>query len=226
MPERYRTRKLAAPLRRALDVAAAIATEEVLAAHVAQTLELIEISEARVAPQRVADIYLRLHNLEEPTASVVRTRILAEIGQRARNAPAPEPMLVDDSQEEVPARGPFRSLRERFRGRVHHELRRWMELHTGRTEVVLLDIHVRNALVFVQTLAPDVPIQEAVAIYRERVNAPEHLGQVLYWFVLARLSDAELPNRSEIENPELRIPAAARKVSRRNGSVRSPYRTI
>ena len=226
MPDRYRTRKLAAPLRRTLDVAAAIATEEVLAAHVAQTLELIEIADTRVAPQRVVDIYLRLHGLEEPTATVVRTRILAEIGQRAREAPAPEPVLVDDSHEETPARGPFRSLRERFRGRVHHDLRRWMELHTGRTEVVLLDIHVRNALIFVQTLAPDVPIHEAVAIYRERVNAPEQLGQVLYWFVLARLSDVELPTTREAENPELRIPAAARKVSRRNGSVRSPYRTI
>ena len=226
MPERYRTRKLAAPLRRALDVAAAIATEEVQAAHVAQTLELIEIADARVVPQRVADIYLRLHGLEEPTAGVIRTRVLAEIGQRARSAPPTEPVLVEDSQEEVPARGPFRSLRERFRGRVHHELRRWMELHTGRTEVVLLDIHVRNALIFVQTLAPDVPIQEAVAIYRERVNAPEQLGQMLYWFVLARLSDLELPTQRDVENAELRIPAAARKVSRRNGSVRSPYRTI
>lgn len=226
MPERYRTRKLAAPLRRTLDVAAAIATEEVLAAHVAQTLELIELADTRVVPQRVSEIYLRLHNLDDPVAAVVRTRVLAEIGQRARSAPPTEPTLVDESQEETAPRGPFRSLRERFRGRVHHDLRRWMELHTGRTEVVLLDIHVRNALIFVQTLAPDVPIQEAVAIYRERVNAPEHLGQILYWFVLARLSDVELPTARDGENPDLRIPAPARKITRRNGSVRSPYRTI
>jgi hypothetical protein len=224
MPERYRARKLAAPLRRALDVAAAIATEEVLAAHVGQVLELIELADTRVAPQRVADIYLRLHALEDPTAMVIRTRVLADLGQRTRTGTVPE-VAVEDDTEESP-RGPFRGLRERFRGRVHHDLRRWMELQTGRSEVMLLDIHVRNALVFVRTLAPEVPIHEAVAIYREQVGAREQLGEVLYWLVLSRLADAELPNLREIEPTDLRIPPAPRKVPRRNGSVRTPYRTI
>ncbi len=225
MPERYRTRKLAAPLRRALDVAAAIATEEVLNAHVSQVLELVELAEGRVAPQRAAEIYLRLHGLEDPIASVVRTRVLAELGQRARTGVVVE-AAVDDSAAESP-RGPFRSLRERLRGRVHHDLRRWMEIHTGRSEVVILDIHVRNALVFVQTLAPDVPIQEAVAIYREKVGVRESLGEALYWFVLSRMSEAELPAAGEVETADLRIPPPPRKLTtRRNGSVRSPYRTI
>lgn len=225
MPERYRTRKLAAPIRRALDVAAAIATEEVLSAHVAQLLELVDLAEGRVVPQRVTDIYLRLHGLEEPTAAVVRTRALAELGQRARTGASPEP-VGDETTQESP-RGPFRSLRERLRGRVHHDLRRWMEIHSGRAEVIILDIHVRNALVFVQTLAPDVPIQEAVAIYREQVGVREQLGDVLYWFVLSRMSEAELPSAGEIETSDLRIPPPPRKLTtRRNGSVRSPYRTI
>ncbi len=226
MPERYRTRKLAAPIRRALDVAAAIATEEVLSAHVAQVLEVVELAEGRVVPQRAAEIYLRLHGLEEPTASVVRTRVLAELGQRARTGvTAPEP-VGDEATPESP-RGPFRSLRERLRGRVHHDLRRWMEIHTGRAEVVVLDIHVRNALVFVQTLAPDVPIQEAVAIYREQVGVREQLADVLYWLVLSRMSEAELPSAGEVETSDLRIPPPPRKLAtRRNGSVRSPYRTI
>lgn len=225
MPERYRTRKLAAPLRRALDVAAAIATEEVLSAHVNQVLELVELAEGRVAPQRAADIYLRLHGLEDPTATVVRTRVLAELGQRARTGVVVE-AAVDEATAESP-RGPFRTLRERLRGRVHHDLRRWMEIHTGRAEVVVLDIHVRNALVFVQTLAPDVPIGEAVAIYREKVGVRDQLGEVLYWFVLSRMSEAELPAAGEVETSDLRIPPPPRKLStRRNGSVRSPYRTI
>ena len=225
MPERYRTRKLAAPIRRALDVAAAIATEEVLSAHVAQVLELVDLAEGRVVPQRVADIYLRLHGLEEPTASAVRTRVLAELGQRARTGVSPEP-VGDETTQESP-RGPFRSLRERLRGRVHHDLRRWMEIHSGRAEVIILDIHVRNALGFVQTLAPDVPIQEAVAIYREQVGVREQLGDVLYWFVLSRMSEAELPSVGEVETSDLRIPPPPRKLTtRRNGSVRSPYRTI
>ncbi len=224
MPERYRTRKLPAARRRALDVAAAIATEEIQAAHVGQILELVDIAEGRVTPQRVTDIYLRLHGLEDPSATVVRTRVLAELGQRAR-AVAEELPDSPDTAHDVP-RGPFKVLRERLRGRVHLDLRRWMELHTGRSEVVLLDIHVRNALAFVQALAPDVAIHDAVAIYREKVGVREQLGEVLYWFVLSRLSEAELPTARDVETSDLRIPPPPRKLPRRNGTVRTPYRTI
>jgi hypothetical protein len=221
MPERYRTRKLAAPLRRTLDLAAAIATEEILAAHVAQTLELIEIGAGRVAAPRMTDIYLRLHGLDGPSGPIVRTRVLAELGHRARSAEAVE--LTADDLPDGPE-GPFRYLRERFRGRVHAELRRWVELHTGRSEVILLDIHIRNALVFVRTLGDDVPIREAVALYRERVGVHERLGDVLYWFVLARLGDGELPAARDVDTSELRIPPIHRHVSRRSAAARSPYR--
>ncbi len=225
MPERYRTRKLPAATRRALDVAAAIATEELQAAHVAQVLELVDIAEGRVTPQRVTDIYLRLHGLEDPSATVVRTRVLAELGQRARTSVTEELPANPDAPSDAP-KGPFKVLRERFRGRVHLDLRRWMELHTGRSEVLLLDIHVRNALAFVQALAPDVPIHDAVAIYREKVGVREQLGEVLYWFVLSRMSEAELPTVRDMETSDLRIPPSPRKVPRRNGTVRTPYRTI
>ncbi len=225
MPERYRTRKLAAPVRRALDVAAAIATEELQAAHVSQALELIDLADGRVPAARVTDIYLRLHGLEDPHASVIRTRVLAELGQRARNA-TEEPLLPEDEDTPEAPRGPFKVLRERFRGRVHLDLRRWMELHTGRSEVLLLDIHVRNALIFVQTLQPDISIHDAVAIYREKVGVREQLGEVLYWYVLSRMSEQELPSAKELETADLRIPPAPRKATRRNGTVRTPYRTI
>ena len=225
MPERYKTRKLPAATRRALDVAGAIALEEIQGAHVAQVLELMDIAEARVSPQRVTEIYLRLHGLEDPIAMVVRTRVLAELGQRARAIVSEEPAVAAEGLPEAP-RGPFRMLRERFRGRVHIDLRRWMELHTGRSEVLVLDIHVRNALAFVQTLAPDVPIHDAVAIYREKVGVREQLGEVLYWFVLSRMSEAELPTAREVETSDLRIPPPPRKLPRRNGTVRTPYRTI
>ncbi len=225
MPERYRTRKLPAATRRALDVAGAIATEEIQNAHVGQVLELVDIAEGRVTAQRVTDIYLRLHGLEDPAATVVRTRVLAELGQRARAAVTEELPGGEEPPHDAP-RGPFKVLRERLRGRVHLDLRRWMELHTGRSEVVLLDIHVRNALAFVQALAPDVPIHDAVAIYREKVGVREQLGEVLYWFVLSRLSETELPAVRDVDTSELRIPPAPRKLPRRNGTVRTPYRTI
>ncbi len=226
MPERYRTRKLPAATRRALDVAAAIATEELQAAHVAQVLELADIAEGRVTPQRVTDIYVRLHGLEDPQATVIRTRVLAELGQRARAGTVAEEPAPGDAPTPDGPRGPFKGLRERFRGRVHLDLRRWMELHTGRSEVLLLDIHVRNALAFVQALAPDVTVHDAVAIYREKVGVREQLGEVLYWFVLSRMSEAELPSVRDVDTSDLRIPPPPRKLPRRNGTVRTPYRTI
>ena len=226
MPERYRTRKLPVGTRRALDVAAAIATEEIQAAHVAQVLELVDIAEGRVTPPRVTDIYLRLHGLEDPAAMVVRNRVLAELGQRARASVGDEPATaVDDDRPDAP-RGPFKVLRERFRGRVLVDLRRWMELHAGRSEVLILDIHVRNALSFVHTLAPDVSIRDAVAIYREKVGVREQLGEVIYWFVLSRIGEAELPTAREVETSDLRIPPPPRKVPRRNGIGRAPYRAL
>lgn len=225
MPERYRTRKLPVGTRRALDVAAAIATEEIQAAHVAQVLELIDIAEGRVTPQRVIDIYLRLHGLEDPAATVVRTRVLAELGQRARASAGDESATAGDGGPDAP-RGPFKVLRERFRGRVLVDLRRWMELHAGRSEVLVLDIHVRNALSFVHTLAPDVSIRDAVVIYREKVGVREQLGEVIYWFVLSRIGEAELPAAREMETSDLRIPPPPRKVPRRNGTGRAPYRAF
>lgn len=220
MPERYRTRKLSAAVQRAVEVAAAVATEEIITAHVSYILELVEIAGDRVTPQRATDIYLRVHALEEAPGQVVRNRVLAEFGHRERAAPRPPEPVPPATPDPPPAesRGPFGFLRGRFRGRVQTELRRWIELHTGRSEVRLLDIHVRNALTFIATLPADVPTREAVAIYGDRVGVRPEVGEVLLWLVLDRLSDKELPSARPADVFDLRSTQGPQSEIRRIGT--------
>ncbi len=230
MPERYRTRRLSADLRRQLDVATAIATEELMAAHAIHVLELVELSGARVAPERLVEIYLRLHGVEGPQALVVRTRVLAALGHKARSTVV-EPQEAGESRGTVgeagapPPRGIFRYLRERFRGRVHTDLRRWVELHTGRAAMGLLDIHVRNALAFVDILG-DAPLHLGVQTYREMLGVSESLRDVLYWMVLERIGRAELPPTGALPLPRSSDAGAGSAPSNgRRPRLRPPYRT-
>jgi hypothetical protein len=245
-----RLKKLGAAVARDLDVAVAVAREEVLETHATQLLELIELSHDRVAAERITEIYVRLHRMDDAESAVVRNRTLAALGLRSReNAGAPpaaativppvSELLAPENGAESP-KGPFRFLRERFRGRVHNELRRWIELHTGRAEMIILEVHVNNALRFVKILAEHAPIQDAVQLYREMIGARESVGQIMYWRVLERLAETDLP--------EIRVPSAPvgvtmepevvtenmngaaqanrRPNGRRAAAGRAPYRTF
>lgn len=217
MSERYRNRKFTPAVLRALELAAAVASEEIIAAHVAYVLELIELAGDRSPPQRVMEIYLRLHGLTDRLGVVVHNRVLAELGHRERLSPRPpeqDPPPAPPDPPEQEARGRFGFLRGRFRGRVQTELRRWIELHTGRSEVRLLDIHVRNAIVFVAALPPEVPTREAVALYGDRVGVRPEVGEMLYWLVLNRLCVKELPSSQPADVFDLRLPSASSDIRR------------
>jgi hypothetical protein len=247
-----RLKKLGASVSRDLDVAVAVAREEVLETHATQLLELIELSHDRVAAERITEIYVRLHRMDDPEAAVVRNRTLAALGLRSReHATAPPAALIVPPVSELLApengaespKGPFRFLRERFRGRVHNELRRWIELHTGRAEMIILEVHVNNALRFVKILAEHAPIQDAVQLYREMIGARESVGQIMYWRVLERLSETDLPEirvpsavsapaavtvepESIPENMNGAAQANRRPNGRRAAAGRAPYRTF
>ena len=225
-----RLKKLGAALSRDLDVAVAVAREEILEAHTTQLLELIELSRDRVAPQRITEIYIRLHYLQDSDAAVVRNRALASLGLRSRETALAQ--LVDlplrENGAEAP-RGPLRFLRDRFRGRVHNDLRRWIELHTGRAEMIILDVHVHNALNFVKILSDQAPITDAVQLYREMVGARESLSQMLYWMVLARLSQTDLPDMRiavSVDSENGGSNGGRRSNGRRAAAARTPYRTF
>jgi hypothetical protein len=84
-------------------------------------------------------------------------------------------------------------VRDRLKGRVHHDLRRWVELHSGSTQAAMIDLHVRHALRFVSELRDTHGIAEAIEIYRELVDVPSNMADAVYIYSLDRLASEELP---------------------------------
>jgi hypothetical protein len=175
-----------------LEIAAAVARERLVTAHVEQALSLIEGAGDRLSPQRALAIYARLHRLGAQEAKLITNRTLAILGERV----ARSPLGGGGEAGEPPADSPrslLQQIRHRLRGRTQHELRRWVELHTGRAEVALLEVHVDNALRFVNVLGPERSVAEAVEEYTATIGVRPTLTEVVYYFVLDRLSRAASP---------------------------------
>lgn len=192
--------KLSAEKRRELLVAAAVAREALLQTHVTRAMRLVELSGNRVSVMRMLSIYMRLQDMSKADEEAVSNRLLAMLGQRARKGQPAASVYVEGEDENKPAASIFRTVRERMKGRRMHDLRRWVELHTGSTQAALLDIHVRHALRFVYELAESHPIVDALEVYRELVEVPDNLADGLYIYVLDRLAAEEMP-RGGIDVP-------------------------
>jgi hypothetical protein len=184
--------KVSRRLRAELQIAAAMARERIVETHVRQLLELIQIAERQLAHKRTIEIYVRLHSVDQETARLIGSMALATLGRRreidgtirldaADTDPAPA------SDPDAP-RSLLGQLRRRLRGRVYHDLRQRIELHTGRTNVAFLHIHLENALRFVQILTPHLSTSTAVELYTELVKVRRSMAEVIYFLVLDRLS--------------------------------------
>lgn len=198
MSRRKRSKALDAAKRSELEIAAAVAREGILQLHVTAALRLIEIASEQVSAVRILGIYLRLHGFGGADASILANRVLAQIGQRAaRGLSTGTPVITEGDEPEIEqdAVSLLRAVRERLRGRIHHELRRWVELHTGQTQLALLDAHVRYAERFVRDLAETHSRSAATQVYVEMVGVGPALREVLYFGVLDKLAEEELPKR-------------------------------
>jgi hypothetical protein len=186
-------RKLTLAKRRELEVAAAVAREEVMQFHIASALRLIELAGGRVSARRMVDIYLRLHGLRGALRELLSYSVLAALGQRASQGTTTS--LVVEEEEAVPrdATSLLRIVRGRLRGRVHHDLRRSVELAVGAAQVGMLEIHVGHALRFVHELAGTHDIAQAVEVYSSMTEIAQAGRPMLYSFVLDRLAADELP---------------------------------
>jgi hypothetical protein len=207
MSRRKGSKALDAAKRSELEIAAAVAREGILQLHMTAALRLIEIASDRVSAVRILGIYLRLHGFNGAEASILANRVLAHIGQRAaRGAVIGSPVIVEGDEPEIQqdAVSLLRAVRERLRGRIHHELRRWVELHTGATQLALLDTHVRHAERFVRELAETHSVSAATQVYIEMVGVGPALREVLYLGVLDKLADEELPKRKS-KTPEVTV---------------------
>jgi hypothetical protein len=186
--------KLSAEKRRELMVSAAVAREAVLQTHVARAMRLIELSGNRVSVMRMISIYTRLHDLSKMDTEALANRLLALLG-RSRKTAAPTPAVYVEGESENfdNQRSIVGSVRDRLKGRRLHDLRRWIELHTGSTQAALIEIHVRHALRFVEDLRGSHITSEAVEVYEEMLEVPETMHSALRIYVLDKLAQEELP---------------------------------
>lgn len=202
MSPRKPSRKLTVARRRELEVQAALAREAVTQFHVSSALSMIELAAGRVSAVRMLDIYLRMHGMVGPEAELLSYSVLAALGHRASKGTAAS--LFVDGEDPVPQeRGSIlKIVKSRLRGRVHHDLRRWVELATGAAQLGLLDIHVRYAIRFARELTESHSILQTVDLYADMAGVPTALHDSLYLFLLDRLAAEELPRRNQTVAPQ------------------------
>ena len=183
--------RISAEKQRELQVAAAVAREAILQAHVARALKLIELAGDRVSAVRMLEIYARVQELHAAEAEAVAMRLLASIGQKAKKGI--RPAVYVEGEKDDDGRSIVSFVRDRLRGRVHHDLRRWVELHAGVTRVALLDIYVKHAVKFAEDLRETHPTSAALSIFRDLTGVPNSMKEALEMFVLEKLAANELP---------------------------------
>ena len=196
---------LSALKRTELQVAAAVAREAVLQTHVTRALMLIELAGDQVSVLRMLDIYVRVNALTGGDAEFVTNRLLAVVGRKTRKHERAV-VYIEGDEKVASTGGLLTAVRDRLRGRRLHDLRRWVELHTGATQAVLIEVHVRHALKFVAQLNETHTISASVDVYCEMLNVPRNMADAVYIYVLDRMANTELPAAAERPAPEEQIP--------------------
>lgn len=207
MKNPFSSRDVSEPMRRRVELAIAVAQERLMSTHVDHALRLIQLVGDQVPFENALGIYVRLLRLSDDETRVITTRALAILGEQVvdshpeRWTDAPEPAEPEDNENR---RSFLRNMRQRLRGRVKDDLRRWVELSAARTEVAILDAHVDNALNFVDLLEKELPASEAVELYLDALEVRESVGEVAYYIALARVADRELPEAPRAAQPAAR----------------------
>lgn len=183
MNRRFSHRGMPAEVQDRLRLAAAVAAEQVLEEHVQSALELAEKAGDRAPVERLLAVYVRLHHLQEDQARKLRDRVLSTLGTLSRSA--------GDSPTVADSHGFLARLSRRLRGRVHQELRDWVERHTARVELALLEIHVQNALQTLRIVDTHAPNGKAISIYCEMLGLRSAVAEMVRLKVLKRLHDSE-----------------------------------
>jgi hypothetical protein len=207
----FASKDLSDPMRRRVELAVAVAQERLLATHVDHVLRLIRLVGDQVPFESALNIYTRLLRLSEDESRSITTRALAIIGERATETEAWPELVTQAEAEQAQERGSrsfVRQIRQRLRGRVNDDLRRWVEMAAARTEVAILGTHVENALSFVELLEKEMPLTEALELYLEALDVRDAVAEVAYYMALAKLADEFLPDKTPAAAAEA-VPAGA-----------------
>jgi hypothetical protein len=171
-----------------VEIALATLRERVLELHATQALELIEHARDHVSTERALAIYMHLHRVEGHEAVGLRIGVLARLGRQKRKKGAAAPVPADGIIEEWDSPLSWLQwMRRRLQGRSNLELRRWIELHSGRTQAKLLELHVTGALRIIEVLKPEKSYAEVVQFYAERMGVSPSLSRAIYFVTLNRI---------------------------------------
>ncbi len=210
MKNPFASKDLSDPMRRRVELAVAVAQERLLTTHVEHVLRLIRLVGDQVPFESALNIYTRLLRLSEDETRNITTRALAIIGEKATETEAWPELVTQAEVEQAQERGSrsfVKQIRQRLRGRVNDDLRRWVELAAARTEVAVLGTHVENALGFVELLEKELPFTEAVELYLEALDVRDSIAEVAYYMALSRLADEHLPDRAGPVSAAQPVPA-------------------
>lgn len=174
----FRTRSIPDALSDRFRLACAAASEQVLEEHLRSTLELVEHGAGEVPIERLLGVYARLHYLGEQESRKLEERVLAALGRTGAG-----------TGRLIGPRSPLARLARRLRGRSNDELREWVELHTARVELTIVDIHVVNSLDVLRLLEGEVPTVRALALYSERLDLRPTISEIVRLKVLKALHE-------------------------------------
>jgi hypothetical protein len=212
----FSSKDISEPMRRRVELAIAVAQERLLSTHVDHALRLIQLVGDQVPFENALGIYTRMLRLSDDEARVITTRALAILGEQVGETDTArwdeargEPVTPEDETQ----RSFLRNMRQRLRGRVKDDLRRWVELSAARTEVAILNTHVENALNFVELLDKEQPAAESVEMYLDALEVRESVAEVTYYTALARIADQELPDDERVSARRSAAPAHARPAN-------------
>jgi hypothetical protein len=199
----FSSRDLPDAMRRRVELAIAVAQERLLSTHIDHALRLIQLVGEQVPFENALGIYTRMLRLSDDETRVITTRALAILGEHQEDAPLAwaEPAEGEIEEDESTRRGFLRNMRQRLRGRVKDDLRRWVELAAARTEVAVFKTHVENALNFVELLDKEQQPAEAVELYLDALEVRESVAEVAYYTVLARVAEEQLPDGNRAAAP-------------------------
>ena len=185
--------RLPEELRDRLERAEALAREALIDTHAALAVDLVGILAPRMPFDEAIERYLEIMSLEGEDAEAVGTRAVNRLGEAD----------VEEDFAREGTRGwgfdwryatPLGALRfiQRHRKRNQEE-QLWMELAAARAEEKLADMHMHQALRFVELLEGEADPTRAAELYAERLDLPDHRARAVYQRVLARLAEDLLP---------------------------------
>src|SRR5262245_39504440 len=194
-------RNLPENIRRRLEVATAMAWEALVDSHTEQALSFIELFEGRITMEDALLRYLREMDLNEATATAIRTRVFVALEDRPLGS-KPRLQLHDDDapdEGEEPDDG-WRRFRPdvmmrgvRDRQKRTEETERFVELALARCEESVIKTHIDNAITFAALLDGTSSLSKAVQTYLGSVSLTGGRSQSVFQRTMAQLAEVHLP---------------------------------